>query len=98
MSIRDERERIARGGGGGAPVDLLTPTELLAIERAAQLWNQLTAIVGDGPTRARDLAELAAHIHAIQATVMAQAAARAYPEALRLLGDGGGLPAAEEDS
>jgi hypothetical protein len=44
-------------------------------------------IVANGPTRTEDLAELTAAIHVIQRTVMAQAAARAYPGEFRLLGE-----------
>lgn len=44
-------------------------------------------ITGDGPARGADLAELAVHLHAIENTVLAQAAARAYPDRYRLLGE-----------
>jgi len=64
----------------------LTPIEREAIERAGQLWNVLCRVVGDGPSRSGDLAELVPHIHAIQQAVMSQAAARAYPDTYRLLG------------
>jgi hypothetical protein len=65
----------------------LTDDEHKAIGLTADLWNLLCAsVVGDGPSRAGDLAELCAHIHAIQRTVMAQAAARAHPDRYRLLG------------
>lgn len=67
--------------------DLLTPDEHRAVELTAELWNALSAVVGDGPTRGRDLQELAAHIHAIQQAVLSHAAARAYPDRYRLLGD-----------
>jgi len=66
--------------------DLLTPDERKAITMAGELWNQLCRVVGDGRTRDADMAELCAHIHAIQHAVMSQAAARAYPETYRLLG------------
>jgi hypothetical protein len=65
---------------------LLTEAEHAAIEAAGALWNQLCRIVGHRRTRAGDLNELAAHIHGIQRAVMKQAAARAYPERYRLLG------------
>ena len=65
---------------------LLTDQEHAAIQKAGDLWGDLCAIVGDGPTRDADLAELIPHVHAIQHAVMAQAAARAYPDRLRLLG------------
>lgn len=66
---------------------LLTEQEHAAIDAAGALWNQLCSIAGHGPTRALDLDELAAHIHAIQRAVMKQAAARAYPDRYRLLGE-----------
>lgn len=65
---------------------LLTPDEHKAIEQAGTLWNLLCKIVDNGPTRDADLAELIVHIHAIQIRVMAQAAARAYPDNYRLAG------------
>jgi hypothetical protein len=67
--------------------NLLTPTELHALDLTAQLADTLSRIVGDGPTRAADLNELGAKIHDLQSAVMAQAAARAYPHKVRLLGD-----------
>jgi hypothetical protein len=51
--------------------------------------------VGDGPTRAADLAELTAAIHVIQRAVMAQAAARAYPGQYRPLGEA--IPTFDKD-
>lgn len=66
--------------------DLLTATEQEAVKMAGDLWGMLCQIVDIGPTRDADLAELIPHVHAIQRTVMAQAAARAYPEKYRLLG------------
>lgn len=65
----------------------LTDDERHAIDLTAQLANTIGRIVSDGPTRNADLAELVHHIHAIQHTVMAQAAARAYPSTFRLLGE-----------
>lgn len=71
---------------------LLTIAEQNAIDQAAKLWNSLVGIVGHGPTRESDLGELCAHIHAIQHAVMAQAAARAYPNDYRLAGSTVGDP------
>lgn len=66
---------------------LLTDAEHKAIDLTAELWSLLCReIVGQDRSRDRDLAELAAHIHAIQNDVLAQAAARAYPDRYRLLG------------
>jgi hypothetical protein len=70
-----------------SPGPLLTPDEYQAIHDAGQLWNLLCKIVGSGPSRDGDLRELVAHIHGIQRAVMKQAAARAYPDRYRLLGD-----------
>lgn len=73
----------------GEPVapPILTPAEHHAIDLAGQLANTLAgSVIGDGPTRHADLVELVNHVHAIQHAVMAQAAARVYPDRYRLLG------------
>jgi hypothetical protein len=78
----------------------LTLAEHDAIHRAGRLYSTIAAdVIGFGPTREADLAELRAHIHGIQRMLMAQAAAREYPKDYRLLGDailkpagGGELP------
>jgi hypothetical protein len=67
--------------------ELLTPDEQHAIDLTAELANTLGRIVGRGPTRDHDMAEICLHIHNIQHAVMAQAAARAYPDRFRLLGE-----------
>ncbi|MBM0201804.1 hypothetical protein JNW90_00875 [Micromonospora sp. STR1s_5] len=72
-----------------APVTVdpaLTPAEHAAMDLTAQLWAALCEITGDDNSRAGDLTELAAPIHAIQHAILAQAAARAYPDRYRLLG------------
>lgn len=66
--------------------ELMTAKEHEAMAVTAHLWNLLTGIVGFGETRSGDLNELVVHLHAIQRAIMAQAAARAYPESYRLLG------------
>lgn len=75
-----------------APGGYLTPQEHAAMRDTARLWNRLTSIVGDGTSREADLAELATDIHRIQERILAQAAARAYPKAYRLLGETIGTP------
>ncbi len=70
-----------------ADLGLLTEDEQLAINQAGALWKILRKITANRSTRTNDLNELAFHIHAIQRAVMAQAAARAYPNEYRLLGD-----------
>lgn len=66
--------------------ELLTDAEHDVIERLGKLWGDLCAIVDDGSTRGHDCSELVVHVHALQHAVMAQAAARAYPERYRRLG------------
>lgn len=66
--------------------DLLTDDEHKAIELAGELWGLLCRIVGHGRSAAADLSEACTHIHALQHAIMAQAAARAYPDRYRLLG------------
>jgi hypothetical protein len=66
---------------------MLTPNELAAMQMTAELANLVMGLViADGPTRQQDCAEFAQRVHAIQHTIMAQAAARAYPSEFRLLG------------
>jgi hypothetical protein len=65
---------------------LLTTQEQALIETLGHVWNELCQIVAAGPTRQADLAEAMSHIHALQHTVMAQAAARAFPDRYRVLG------------
>lgn len=67
---------------------MLTDRERQAVERLGEVWGDLCAIVGDGSTRDADLAEMAHHVHALQNAVLAQAAARAYPDLYRLAGAG----------
>jgi hypothetical protein len=68
--------------------ELLTLAEHHAMKLAAELMGYVAReIIGDGMSRRQDLAELAIHVHGIQNMVMAQAAARAYPDRYRLLGD-----------
>jgi hypothetical protein len=81
-----------RGTGRGQPssVDmgagLLTADEHEAIDLTGQLANLMGRIVGEGPTRTGDLNEVVQRIQAIQHMILAQAAARAYPDRYRLLG------------
>jgi hypothetical protein len=81
-----------RGIGPGQPssVDrgagLLTAEEHEAIDLTGQLAILMGRIVGEGPTRTGDLNEVVQRIQAIQQMILAQAAARAYPDRYRLLG------------
>lgn len=65
----------------------LTVGEHDAVTAVAAAWAAICKVVGDGPTRASDLQEVVHHIHALQHFVMAQAAARAYPDLYRLAGE-----------
>lgn len=65
----------------------LTKEEHEAMDLTVQLYNLLCgSVIGGGPSRAGDVMELAQHVHNIQNMVLAQAAARVYPQ-YRLLGD-----------
>lgn len=66
---------------------LLTEEEQAVVRELGQCWNRLCRIVGNGPTRSADLNEVVFHVHALQNFVMAQAAARAYPDTYRLAGE-----------
>lgn len=66
--------------------ELLTADEKKVINDAGQLWNAIAKLVPSGPTRDADLKELVVHVHSIQRAVMANAAARAYPDEFRILG------------
>lgn len=67
--------------------ELLTQEEhdcLMVLGEAASIYCK--QIVGDEPHGVHDRNEFVAHIHDLQARVMAQAAARAYPDQYRLAG------------
>jgi len=66
--------------------DLMSPAEHKVLELLAEVHNLMCAVIGDGPTRQADLRESVADIHRMQDRVLAQAAARAYPDRYRLLG------------
>lgn len=67
--------------------DLLTEAEHHAMYLTADLARTMGAIIGDGGApAASDFREVVVHIHALQHMIMAQAAARAYPDRYRLLG------------
>lgn len=77
---------MTRAGGAEADWPLLTDEEHEAMALSAQLANLVRRIIGDGPQAEHDWNEMAQRIHAIQHTVLAQAAARAYPALYRPLG------------
>lgn len=65
---------------------LLTDQERALAKKLGECWNEFCKVVGHDQSRAADLDEIVVHIHALQQAVMSQAAARAYPDELRLLG------------
>lgn len=68
-------------------IEVLTDDEHEALDLLAEAGRLLRTICGTGPTADDDWNELAGHLHAVQRTVAAQAAARAYPARYRLLGE-----------
>jgi len=67
---------------------MLTKHEHAAVSMLGALYALMRDyVVGSGPTREADLAEIAHLVHGLQRAVMAQAAAREYPRELRLLGE-----------
>lgn len=67
-------------------LQLLTNEELGVLAITADLANRIVRVIGDGPQASNDWNEAAVHIHSLQHMIMAQAAARAYPDTFRLLG------------
>ncbi len=68
--------------------ELLTTAEHEALDLTGRLARAIgTVIGGGGAPAAADFREAVAHIHALQQMIMAQAAARAYPDRYRLLGN-----------
>ena len=64
----------------------VTPDEERAMALTAELTGALRLIVGAGRTRESDLAEVLGHVHVIQAYIMSQGTARAFPDRYRELG------------
>lgn len=73
---------------GGEREPLLTEVEHEAMRLTADLANALRRIItdGDGGQAANDWSEAAHLIHSVQNMILAQAAARAYPNLYRPLG------------
>lgn len=66
--------------------ELLTENEHEALSHLGRAANSIRLMLGDGPLADNDWSEAAADIHRLQHMVMAQAAARAYPDRYRLGG------------
>lgn len=76
--------------------ELLTEAEHRAMDLTVELWNLLAGeVILNGRAGPGDRAEMAAAIHVIQERILAQAAARAYPDRYRLLG--GDPPLTDEE-
>jgi Helix-turn-helix domain/Bacterial regulatory proteins, gntR family len=88
VAVADRAEITGAVSGGGQDLaSLLTADERQAVRQAGLLYTLIAEnVVADGPTRDADLAELRAAVHLIQRTVLAQGAARAFPQEFRLLG------------
>ena len=65
--------------------------------KVAELASDFIYLVGEGETAAADFAEILPHLHALQQTVMAQAAARAHPGRYRGLGETEEFTVVEDD-
>ena len=74
--------------------ELLTPDEFEAMDLLGKAAGVIRRIIGDGNQAVYDWGEAADKIHQLQSMVMAQAAARAYPERFRPLGGWPEAPAA----
>jgi hypothetical protein len=70
------------------PSMALTEPELRALDLTGQLVRVMCQeVIGHGPSREGDVNEFVAHVHVIQQSIRAQAAARCYPQRFRLLGE-----------
>ena len=66
--------------------ELLTDEEHELVGLLGRCFNMFCRITSQEDARPADLAEIADKIHQLQSAVLAQAAARAYPELYRTLG------------
>jgi hypothetical protein len=68
-------------------VAFLTDEEHDAVTAAGRVMTQVVDVCGDSAqTRDIDLTEIQSFVHGIQNAILAQAAARAYPDRYRLMG------------
>jgi heterodisulfide reductase subunit B len=65
---------------------LLNADEHRAMDLSSDLINLVAKIAAHGGASHYDMAEMVAHLHAIQNAILGQAAARAYPARYRALG------------
>jgi hypothetical protein len=65
----------------------LTEAERAAVDMLGEAWDAVVKVIAAGGNpETYDAHELVGHVHALQNAVLANAAARAYPGAYRLLG------------
>lgn len=64
----------------------LTRDERALVTSIAKVYNEFCRIMPRGTARHNDLLEVVFHIHGLQRMIMANAAARAYPDQFRPLG------------
>lgn len=64
----------------------LSEVEQDLLDELADVAQSFSSVIAHGPTRAADLAEMGVHVHALQNMVLAQSAARVYPDRYRLMG------------
>ena len=68
-------------------IGFLTEAEHAAVDALGHAWGLVVAVINEGGNpETFDTHELVGHVHALQNAVLANAAARAYPETYRLLG------------
>lgn len=67
--------------------ELLTDLERHALDLTGELAGLFGEIVGPESSRDGDLTEIVSAIHILQRYLMSQAAARAYPDQYRALGE-----------
>ncbi len=65
----------------------LTPLEQGIVGNLGRIHEMICRAVGDGPSRTEDIREATGHVHALQNMILAQSAAREYPDTYRLLGE-----------
>lgn len=65
---------------------MLNKQEQEALDTLARFTGQLREVIGGGRCASEDFREAVGHIHALQAMVMSNSAARAHPGRYRLLG------------
>lgn len=78
----------ARADATTAPeCTLLTDDEHEVLRLSGELASKARRIIGNGPQANNDGQELVIHIHGVQHMILRNAAARAYPDLYRLLGE-----------